>query len=179
MDEMVFLSLGSDLGDREAVLKDALRSIAHYPRTQITALSSLYETEPVAVNQEQDARTFFNLCCAVVTGLDPFSLLSLIHETEQDLGRTLQDRAALYARRRGQAVPRTIDIDILLYGERILFTRALVIPHPLLHERRFVLMPLAEIAGSTVHPLFRLTVRELNDKNGDRHFVKTLRQFTV
>ncbi len=174
MGETVYLLLGSDTGDREAYLVKAVRDIAHYPDTTLRQYSSLYETEPVGMKQPGGSN-FFNLCCAVETTLDPFRMLGRIQETERSLGRY---RAPVSGDKRRYR-SRTIDIDILLYGGRIIFTNELVIPHPLLHERRFVLTPLAEIAAAVIHPLFRLTVRELNDRNGDGHFVKLLKTIAV
>jgi 2-amino-4-hydroxy-6-hydroxymethyldihydropteridine diphosphokinase len=179
MIETVYLSLGSDKGDREAYLKEALNSIALYPETEITAVSALYETEPVDVEHGQDTLNFLNLCCAIKTSTGPFRLLGLLQQTEQGLGRPVSGKCPGYKSRQKMYAPRTIDIDILLYGERILYTGDLIIPHPLLHERRFVLEPLSEIAGNRVHPLFRLTVHELKDRNTDRHFVKYFKKRTV
>ena len=170
MIETVYLSLGSNKRNREAYLNEALNSIALYPDTEITAVSALYETEPVALKPGHGALNFYNLCCAINTGAGPFGLLELIHQTERGMGRRASGRG--YKDRKKTYTRRTIDIDILLYGERILYTRELVVPHPLLHERRFVLEPLSRIAGSAVHPLFRLTVNELKDRNTDRHFVR-------
>ena len=174
MIEMVCLSLGSDILDREAHIREALDSIASYPETEIAALSSLYETEPVAIKPGHDVLNFYNLCCAIKTGAGPFGLLGLIQQTERGMGRRVTGRG--YKDRKKVYTRRTIDIDILLYGERILYTRELVIPHPLLHERRFVLEPLSGIAGSAVHPLFRLTVNELKDRNTDRHSVRYVKK---
>lgn len=179
MIETVYLSLGSNMGDREAYLKKALDSIALYRETEITAVSSLFETEPVAMEHVQDTRNFLNRCCAVTTGLDPFRLLELIRQTEQGLGRPASGHGPGYKPRQKIYAPRTIDIDILLFGERILYTKDLILPHPLFHERRFVLEPLSEIAGNAVHPLFRLTVQELKDRTTDRHFVKYFSKRTV
>ena len=170
MIETVYLSLGSNKENREAYLNEALDSIALYPDTEITAVSALYETEPVDLDHGQDTLDFLNLCCSVKTSMGPFGLLELIQQTERDMGRRASGRG--YKDRKKTYTRRTIDIDILLYGVRILYTRELVIPHPLLHERRFVLEPLSGIAGSVVHPLFRLTVNELKDRNTDRHFVR-------
>jgi 2-amino-4-hydroxy-6-hydroxymethyldihydropteridine diphosphokinase len=143
-----YLSLGSNLEDREHNLRraiDALRS-----HGEITAVSSLYETEPV----EFAAQPWF-LNCAVAFESEklPRQLLSAILQIEQSMGR-----------RRTQAKgPRLIDIDILLFGQSVVETGSLTIPHPAMHERRFVLEPLTEIAPDVRHPVFKRTMRQLRD----------------
>ncbi len=138
----VYLSLGSNLGDREANLRAALRLLN--PRR----VSPIYETEPV----DHTAQPFFlNLVAEVETSLMPMQLLSHTQRIERDLGR----------KRTIPKGPRTIDIDILLYGTTIIASKRLEIPHPRLHERRFVLKPLADLAPDLRHPVTHLTVREM------------------
>ena len=116
----------------------------------VRKVSSIYETEPV----EFTAQPWF-LNCAVTLNTDatPKQLLTVIVDIEQQLGR----------RRAQQKGPRTIDIDILLFGDQIVDDPGLTIPHPALHERRFVLEPLVEIAPGARHPVFKQTIRELRD----------------
>ena len=149
MHKLVYLSLGSNLGDRSANLKDAIRGLEALG--QVQRVSSFYETEPV----EMAAQPWF-LNCAVKLDTEkmPRQLLSGVLALEQEMGR-----------RRHQAKgPRSIDIDILLFGSSVVEAQGLVIPHPRLHERRFVLEPLAEIAAEARHPVFKRTIRELRDR---------------
>jgi 2-amino-4-hydroxy-6-hydroxymethyldihydropteridine diphosphokinase len=146
--KLVYLSLGSNVGDRAANLMAAIDRMGALGK--VIAVSSFYETEPV----EFTAQPWF-LNCAV--GLDtekmPRQLLSAILHIEKEMGR----------RRVQKKGPRNIDIDILLFGNSVVKTKGLSIPHPAMHERRFVLEPLAEIAPEVRHPVFKKTVRELKD----------------
>jgi 2-amino-4-hydroxy-6-hydroxymethyldihydropteridine diphosphokinase len=142
----VYLGLGSNLGNRQENLDTALEFLSQ--RMQIRKVSSVYETEPVG-NTKQPR--FLNLACQVNTRLTPEEILTLAKGIEFKMGRKPGKRNA----------PRLIDIDILLYGDRIIKTRKLKIPHPKLTERAFVLVPLAEIAPDAVHPGNGKTAREL------------------
>jgi dihydroneopterin aldolase / 2-amino-4-hydroxy-6-hydroxymethyldihydropteridine diphosphokinase len=129
-----FLSLGSNMGDRKANIDKALESLERDPGIQVTKISSYYETAPMHIINQPD---FYNIAVMLKTGLDPFSLLGLIKGIEHDMGRKAGQK------RYG---PRPIDIDILYYGDRNIKSDILEIPHPLIKERKFVLMPLGEIA---------------------------------
>ena len=143
---IVFLGLGSNLGNRQDNLDRALELLSQ--RLRVGKVSSVYDTEPVG---NVDQPRFLNLVCQVYTSLAPTGLLALAKGIELKLGRALGKSDA----------PRTIDIDILLYGDQIIKTAGLVIPHPRLAERAFVLVPLSEIAPDLVHPSIGKTIKEL------------------
>ena len=148
MTELVtaYLSLGSNLGNRQENLDTALKLMSQ--RMQIGKISSIYDTE--AVGSIAQPR-FLNLACEVFTRLTPEGLLALVKGVELKMGRHS---------RSGE--PRTIDIDILLYGNTVVKTKDLEIPHPRMTERQFVLVPLAEIAPDAVHPVTKKTIKEMN-----------------
>ena len=142
----VYLGLGSNLGDRQYNLDKALDFLSR--RLRVQKASSVYDTEPLGdTNQPR----FLNQVCQVSTGLEPMALLTLIKGIESKMGRLPHT----------SNLPRPIDIDILFYGDQVIETPKLVIPHPRLTERAFVLIPLAEIAPDLVHPVTGKTIKEL------------------
>jgi len=143
-----YLSLGSNLGDRESNLQAAVSRLKDLGK--VAAVSSLYETEPVDLAAQP---WFLNCVVALETEKMPKQFMSQLLSIEQSMGRKrLQPKG-----------PRIIDLDILLFGNSVVDTKGLTIPHPAMHERRFVLEPLAEIAPEQRHPVFKRTVRELRD----------------
>ncbi len=145
----VYLALGSNLGDREKNLEQARERIAAF--VNITRVSSIYETAPVGVTEQP---WFLNQVLAGTTLLSPVDLLRRVKKTETEMGRTEGIRFG----------PRPIDIDILFYDRLIELSPILTIPHPRLHERAFVLTPLAEIAPELIHPRLRLPIRTLLER---------------
>jgi 2-amino-4-hydroxy-6-hydroxymethyldihydropteridine diphosphokinase len=141
----VYLGLGSNLGDRQANLDRALEFLSQ--RVRMGKISSIYDTEPLG---DSNQPRFLNLVCQAFTRLEPPALLALAKGIERKLGRVGKS-----------GTPRTIDIDILLYDDQVIDTPELVIPHPKMTERAFVLIPLDEIASDTVHPVTEKTMKEL------------------
>jgi 2-amino-4-hydroxy-6-hydroxymethyldihydropteridine diphosphokinase len=147
--ELVFLSLGSNLGDRVANLNTAVSRLQNLG--EVSAVSSFYETEPVGFAAQP---WFLNCVVTLKTEKTPEQVLTGIVRLEKEMGR-------VRAQKNG---PRIIDVDILLFGDLILQTKGLSIPHPEMHQRRFVLEPLAEVAPEVRHPGLKLTIRDLRDE---------------
>jgi 2-amino-4-hydroxy-6-hydroxymethyldihydropteridine diphosphokinase len=145
---IVFLGLGSNLGNRARNIYGALRHLGS--SLALGEISRLYETEPVGL---ADQPWFLNLVCRGGTELEPLQLLAFAKRIERSMGRKEGVRFG----------PRVVDIDLLLYDDLVLETDELQIPHPRLHERGFVLIPLKELAPDLVHPRLGQTVSELSD----------------
>ena len=164
MREMVFIGFGSNLGDRVDFCDRAVTLLSLLPHSQLLAVSSLYETEPVADAGAPGEGWFLNGVAQIETDVAPQSLLAVCREIERSLGRDPEHRSG----------PRTIDLDILLYGDRVMQERELAVPHPRLHLRRFVLEPLVELEPTLVHPLLKQTVSQLLAQLADRHQVRRM-----
>jgi 2-amino-4-hydroxy-6-hydroxymethyldihydropteridine diphosphokinase len=145
--KIVYLALGSNIGDRESNLRAAIESM---PAAGISVVreSPVYETEPVGYTQQ---RWFLNMVVETETALFPMQLLARTGKIERALGRV----------RIAPNGPRTIDVDILLYANAVVRTPRLEIPHPRMHERRFVLAPLADLSPDLRHPVTKKTVRQM------------------
>ena len=142
----VYLGLGSNMGNRQENLETTLDLLRH--RVNLVLVSPTYDTEPVG---NPDQPRFLNLTCQIKTRLSPLELLMLTKGIESKLGRMPGPPDS----------PRPMDIDILFYGDQVIETSRLTIPHPRLHERGFVLVPLADIAPDLVHPVSGKSIQEL------------------
>jgi len=154
---VAYIGLGSNLGPRDRNITGALNALQSTRDVDVDAVSKLYETQAVGGPPGQPA--YMNGVARIRTKLTPERLLQLLQSIERSLGRSRGSE-----QRWG---PRTIDLDILLYDDAIISTPELMIPHPLMHERRFVLEPLAEIAPEVVHPAINRTARDLLSQLGD------------
>jgi 2-amino-4-hydroxy-6-hydroxymethyldihydropteridine diphosphokinase len=146
MPHLVYLSVGSNIGDREAHLREAIRRLESAGKLRF--VSSIYETEPVEFT---DQPQFLNCAVAHETSSTPEQLMQQLLTIEKAMGRQRIQKKG----------PRTIDLDILLFGDGVVDIPGLTIPHPAMQHRRFVLEPLAEIAPEARHPVLKRTVREL------------------
>lgn len=158
-----FLLLGSNLGDRQFMLEEAICRIIR-DIGQVINASGVYETEPWGFISFD---YFLNQVIEVSTDLKPYQLLKAIQHIEKELGRTSSG---------GRVLPRFIDIDILFFDDLILQDPTLIIPHPRLHKRLFALTPLAEIAGNVIHPVYGLAIGELMKRCEDTLHVISYRE---
>jgi 2-amino-4-hydroxy-6-hydroxymethyldihydropteridine diphosphokinase len=150
MSHQAYIGFGSNLGDRKAKFSESLAALGELPCTRVNGHSRLYETDPVGLADGGD--TFLNAVVALETDLSPQGLIELMRGIERKLGKSplhQSDRS------------RVIDLDLLLYEDRIIQEDGLEVPHARMHLRAFVLAPLAEIAPQAVHPLERRTVEQL------------------
>ena len=152
---IAFLGIGANLSDPLGQCRTALKRIASLDRVRLLRTSSLYKTEPVGVKEQE---WFINAAIEIRTTLRARDLLKNLREIEGAMGRMQEEKWG----------PRIIDLDILLYGQEIINEAGLVVPHPELHRRRFVLVPLAEIASYVIHPLFGVSIKGLLDRLEDR-----------
>jgi 2-amino-4-hydroxy-6-hydroxymethyldihydropteridine diphosphokinase len=149
--ERVLIGFGSNLGDSVQICRAAIERLSSHPHLRVIETSSLYRTRPQVV---ADQPWFINGVLLCETDLSPEDLLDTIQNIELDFGRTRQIRWG----------PRTLDLDLLTFGDRQINLPSLTIPHPRLHERRFVLIPLLEVAPEWVHPGLKVTARCLFDR---------------
>jgi dihydroneopterin aldolase/2-amino-4-hydroxy-6-hydroxymethyldihydropteridine diphosphokinase len=149
-----YIGIGSNLGDRQKNIQRAISLLRAAPQIRVTAVSSIYETKPVGVVDQPD---FLNAALSICTDRSPHDLLNDLQKIESQLKR----------KRTIHWGPRTIDLDILLYDDKIISSDRLIIPHPEMHKRYFVLKPLSEIAGELIHPKLnkkiKILLEELNE----------------
>jgi 2-amino-4-hydroxy-6-hydroxymethyldihydropteridine diphosphokinase len=146
--EIAYLGLGSNMGDRRKHIADAVDMLKNTDGVVVNAVSPLYETKPEGYTEQAD---FLNCAAEILTTLCPLDLLAACMRIEDALGR----------RRVMKWGPRTADLDILFYGDLITESEGLTLPHPLLHERIFVLLPLTDIAPDKIHPILKVSILEL------------------
>jgi 2-amino-4-hydroxy-6-hydroxymethyldihydropteridine diphosphokinase len=147
----VYVALGSNLGDREANIKKALALLIETPHLNVRRISTFIENP--AVGGPDDSPDFLNAAVELTTTLSPHALMKRLLEIEREMGRTRDKKWE----------PRPIDLDLLLFGDQIISDDTLIVPHPLMHERRFVIEPLAEIAPNVVHPTLEIPISIIMD----------------
>ena len=163
---LVYIGFGSNIGDRLAHIQNAIHALSKTEGITLQKISSIYQTDPVGYETQAQ---FLNGVAAIQTDLPPLSLL-----------RTLKDIEALVGRQhRIRWGPREIDLDILIYGDLCLHTEKLVIPHPEMHLRRFVLVPLVEIAPALVHPILKESIQTLLERLEDDKSVSKSRSIEL
>ena len=161
----VFISVGSNMGDRLSLCRQGIDRLKAHPDIRLTACSPFYETEPVDFT---DQGWFINAVIKIETGLLPHQLLDILKDAQAEAGRTAT------AVRFG---PRVLDLDILLYDDWVVHTPELSIPHPRMHKRRFVLVPMCDIDPKVRHPLLKCPMHQLLARLGVEK--QTIRRFDV
>ncbi|QFK69861.1 2-amino-4-hydroxy-6-hydroxymethyldihydropteridine diphosphokinase [Pradoshia sp. D12] len=155
----VYIGLGTNVGDRESNLKDAISELAAVPEIEIISLSSIYETNPVGYLEQGK---FLNMVVCINTTFDAQTLLVTCMKIEQNLGRKREIRWG----------PRTIDLDILLYNQENIVTKNLIVPHPRMLDRAFVVIPLVEIDKDIILPNMEKPIREIMDDIPEKEGVR-------
>ncbi len=150
---MIYIGIGANLGDREKTLQEATDILNAKPEIAVVAVSAVYETDPVGV---VDQPYFLNAVLQVHTSLSARNLLNCLLAIERKFGRLRETRWG----------PRTLDLDILLYGDAIINLPGLQVPHPHLHERAFVLVPLCDLKPDLKHPVLGQSILSLTDSLG-------------
>ena len=156
--DIAYIGFGSNIGDRLKHIQNALHALSKTEGITVKKISSIYKTDPVGYEAQAE---FLNGAAALQTDLSPHALLHTLKNIEIALGRQHRLRWG----------PREIDLDILIYGDVCLQSEKLILPHPEMHLRRFVLAPLAEIAPGLVHPVFQERIQILLERLGDRQSV--------
>src|SRR5262245_24944397 len=162
--ETVFIGFGSNVGDRIDFCDRAVTLLSLLPHSQVVGISLLYETEPVNDHAQPGNGWFLNGVVQLETDVTPKSLLAILQEIERALGRDEDHRSG----------PRTIDLDILFYGHQIINEPHLVVPHPRMHQGRFVPMPMSELDALFLHPSLKRTISQLLAEAGKQSEVRLL-----
>jgi len=161
MNRDVYIGVGSNLGEPVRMCCEAAKRSAGIEEVEFMKSSSLYRTEPVGYH---DQEWFVNAVFHLQTGLDPSGLMRSLQAVERDMGKQVEFRWG----------PRIIDLDILLYGDEVIDVPGLQVPHPRMHERRFVLEPMVEIAPGLLHPVLKKSMVELLSLSGDEQKVELI-----
>ena len=156
MPVITYIALGANLGDRAGNIAAALEKLRQTPQVKLTKVSALIENP--AVGGPPDSPPFLNAAAEISTSLSARAILDRLLEIEREIGRV----------RREKWGPRSIDLDLLLFGDQVIDEPGLTVPHPLMQQRRFVLEPLAQIAPAALHPLLKRTITQLRDDLGPR-----------
>jgi 2-amino-4-hydroxy-6-hydroxymethyldihydropteridine diphosphokinase len=160
---LCYIGIGSNLGYSLQNCKDAINAVSEIDEVQLTGTSSFYSSEPVGI---EDQNWFVNAVIEIKTTLSAANLLHVLQVIEEIMGRKRQIKGG----------PRIIDLDLLFYSQSIINEKDLIVPHPELHKRRFVLEPLNEIASYLIHPAFGISIRVLKDRLDDKKIVKILKK---
>jgi 2-amino-4-hydroxy-6-hydroxymethyldihydropteridine diphosphokinase len=164
MRETVYIGFGSNVANRVDFCDRAVTLLSLLPHSQVTGVSLLYETQPVRDRADPGEGWFLNGVVELETEIAPQSLLGMLREIERSLGRDEENRSG----------PRTLDLDMLFYGQRVIDEPGLTVPHPRLHLRRFVLMPLSELAPLFVHPTRLRSVNQMLADTTDTSEIRLL-----
>jgi 2-amino-4-hydroxy-6-hydroxymethyldihydropteridine diphosphokinase len=163
MENYAYIALGSNIGNRLYYLREAVKALDNHEQISVIAASSIYETEPVGyINQDK----FLNMVIKIATALSPFALLEVTQKIEQKFGRKREVRWG----------PRTLDLDILLYNHENIETEQLIIPHPRMTERAFVMIPLLEVNHDIHIPNVSQYLKDLIDRLPDKEGVRIWKQ---
>ncbi len=163
MENKVFLGLGTNLGNKKENLFYAINLLNNFSKVKVLSISSIYGSKAYGFKEQDD---FYNLVCKIDTNLSPFDLLNLCKEIEKTMGRENTFKWG----------PRLIDIDILFYNDAIINTDTLIIPHPEIIKRDFVLVPMAELEPNFIHPVLKVTIKELIENIKENYIISIINQ---
>lgn len=168
---LTYIGIGANVGNPLRQCEESIRMLASSPGIALQRVSSFYKTEPVIDSEEHredldNQEWFLNAVAEIRTTISPRALLETLRNIEEQLGRTREFKGA----------PRIIDLDLLLYGQEVIAEGDLIVPHPRMHKRRFVLEPLCEMASYVIHPAFGISMRGLKERLDDRKAVAIYRQ---
>ncbi len=158
-----YIGIGSNLGNTLQNCKHAVESLSRLKGINPTRTSSFYKTEPVGIEKQN---YFINAVVEIITTLSASDLLQALRKIEKEMGRKRETKGG----------PRIIDLDLLFYGQDVILETDLVVPHPEIHKRRFVLEPLCEIASYFIHPVFGVSIRGLKDRLTDTKSVEMIKE---